>query len=95
MDGTNLGDTMLLQPYLYLCLGLTCAIEEALLDGANPVPDSYFTASSTTSATLGAPAARMSVSYCWVAADAEINANPPTSYLQVSTSVLNRTSNYL
>ena len=73
-------------------LGLTCAVEEALLDGANPVPDSYFTASSDFSSTLKAPAARMSVSYCWIPLQVEIDANPPTSYLQVSTRILNRTT---
>ena len=39
--------------------GLTCTIEEPLLNGVSPVPDSYFTASSVQSATYAVYKARM------------------------------------
>jgi len=69
--------------------GLTCATEEPLLDGTNPVPDSYFTASSYdttfTEATVDAPKARMSADWCWSPHHDEMNAQPPTYYLQVET----------
>jgi len=41
----------IISPYLDLSLlfylkGFTCVIKEPLLEGSNPIPDSYFTASS-------------------------------------------------
>jgi len=63
--------------------GLTCTVEEPLLDGANPVPDSYFTASSEDPG-WEAPLARMSTAlYAWSITADERDANPPTCYIQV------------
>jgi len=64
--------------------GLTCAAaEEPLLDGTNPIPDSYFTAS-TENPNWEAHLARMSNTVnCWSPTDAELAAIPPTCYLQV------------
>jgi len=59
--------------------------EEPLLDGANPVPDSYFTASSTYGGgSWLAHYARMSAIDAWEPAPADRDAIPPSSFLQVS-----------
>jgi len=61
-----------------------CAVDGPLLTGANPVPDSYFTASSEYSATFAAYKARIGVTTtCWIATMAEIEAIPPSLYIQV------------
>ena len=57
---------------------------DPLLDGVSPVPDSYFTASSEYDINHKAYFARLSDGGPgWLASDAEVNANPPTFYLQV------------
>jgi len=63
---------------------LTCAAEEPLLDGVNPVPDSYFTATSVFLDT-GYPAyyARLDGTAGWCASDAERSTTPPAMFLQV------------
>jgi len=65
--------------------GLTCAAEEPLLNGATPVPDGYFTASSEYSATYAAPKGRMDGgSGYWAPNSTDNSASPPTMFLQVS-----------
>jgi len=59
-----------------------CAVEEPLLDGTNPVPDTYFTAS-TEDVGFEAYKARMSADSCWGPTYDEMIADPPTCYLQV------------
>jgi len=63
-------------------LGLSCAAEEALLDGANPVPDSYFTATSYWSG-RDPLFARLSATSHWAPSSAQGYAIPPSFYLQV------------
>ena len=63
-----------------------CAVgEEPLLDGANPVPDNYFTATSEHES-YAAHKARMSADNAWVATFTEQfqNGMPFPYYLQVS-----------
>ena len=63
--------------------GLTCAAEEALLNGSNPVPDSYFTATSEWPGWT-APMARLGHNLiAWSPSETEIAAIPSTCYLQV------------
>jgi len=68
-----------------------CPSEEPLLNGVNPVPDSYFTASSIYD--LGyegyedfyaAFMARLNVGGHWRPSEAESVAIPPTLFLQVN-----------
>jgi len=62
-----------------------CAAEEPLLNGANPVPDSYFTASSEYSASYAAHLARLNgLTSFWSPLGAERDAIPPAMFLQVS-----------
>jgi len=66
--------------------GSTCAVEMALLDGVNPVPDSYFTASSEISNYGGwfAYLARLGATYnSWAPTSTEKDAVPLTCFLQV------------
>jgi len=67
---------------LFLCPALTCATEEPLLEGTNPVPDSYFTASSEYSASFLAHFARMrtGVGFPWC----PTTADKSVCFLQVS-----------
>jgi len=66
-----------------ICKGLTC--DEPLLDGTNPVPDSYFTASSEHHVENAAHRARLySSAYGWVANAADRDAITPTLFLQAS-----------
>ena len=62
--------------------GLNCSTEEALLDGTNPVPDTYFTASSEFVYTAYMARLDGSVDY-WCPTSAEMNVIPPTFFLQV------------
>jgi len=55
---------------------------EPILDGTNPVPNTYFTASSEDGLWY-AYKAGMNEMYSWSPSIAELNANPPTCYLQV------------
>jgi len=64
--------------------GLTCAAEGPLLDGTNPVPDSYFTATSEWSGSYAAHKARVGASNYWASTRADATTNPLTVYLQVS-----------
>jgi len=60
-----------------------CAADgEPLLNGANPVPDSYFTASSN-GATYDPHLAGLPRTKYWAPMTAEKDAVPPTFYLQV------------
>jgi len=61
-----------------------CAASGPLVDGTNPIPDSYMTATSEWSALYVAPMARMSSGGAWWAADAETLAPVPNFYMQVS-----------
>jgi len=70
--------------FTLFCSGLTCAAEEALLDGTNPVPDIYFTATSEWSGSYAAHNARVGASNYWASTYADAVINPPTVYLQVS-----------
>jgi len=55
------------------------------LDGTNPVPDSYFTASSEYGASWAAPLARLDGGLAfWSPTGAEMMANPLTCFLQVN-----------
>jgi len=76
-----------LQPsllYLFHSSVLTCAAGEPLLNGANPVPHSYFTASSEFGVGNDAYLARLDGSGSWWApTNAERSAIPPTLFLQV------------
>jgi len=60
---------------------LTCDAPEALLNGANPVPDTYFTASGQWAAYTSPYNARMSAPDHWAPDGTSGNPNP--SYLQV------------
>jgi len=63
---------------------LTCATDEALLNGVNPVPDSYFIATSENVASRAAYYARMDGdSRWWVPTSTDASAIPLTMYLQV------------
>jgi len=65
--------------------GVTCPSEEPLLNGINPVPDSYFTASSIYGASYAAYKAHLDGGGgFWVASSAEKDAIPPTFFLQVN-----------
>ena len=64
--------------------GPTCASEEALLDGTNPVPDSYFNASSEWSVDYAAHKARLGADSHWAPTDVDKDAELITLYLQVS-----------
>jgi len=67
----------------FTCPDLTClAGGEPLLNGANPVPDSYFTASSNGDVYLPHLAGLPHTLY-WAPRTAEKDAVPPTFYLQV------------
>ena len=63
--------------------GLSCAAEGPLLDGINPVPDSYFTATSEWDASYAANKARVGANNNWASTLADAIINPPTVYLQV------------
>jgi len=63
-------------------LGLSCAAEEALLDGANPVPESYFTATGYWSG-RDPLFARLSATSHWAPSSEQGYATPPSIYLQV------------
>ena len=63
---------------------MTCDPDgEPLLDGVDPVPDEYFTASSEDASGFYARYARMSAIKCWIPSYEEMNAYPKTYYLQV------------
>jgi len=65
--------------------GLQCAAEEPLLNGVNPVPDSYFSASSEYDGYHAAPNARLDGNDTWWASRIDDRtAIPLTMYLQVS-----------
>jgi len=67
--------------------GSTCDADgEALLDGTNPVPDSYFTASTSVHSFQAAHKARLSTNcpYLWLTSIGELSATPPKFYLQAS-----------
>jgi len=61
-----------------------CAADEPLLDGTNPVPDDYFTASSEYNTGFPAHEARLSRPGVWLATQAEIDAVSPAMFLQAS-----------
>ena len=61
---------------------LICVPTEPLLDGTNPVPDSYFTASSE-DPDYEAPKARMSAINAWDPTAEDRDALPPACFLQV------------
>jgi len=67
----------------FLIQGETCTVEEPLLNGANPVPDSYFTASSDYSASYAAPCARLYGTSSWWTPTVD-ESIPVTFFLQVS-----------
>ena len=79
----------IISPYVDLSLlfyskGFTCVTEEPLLKGSNPIPDSYFTASSVYS-NFAAYTARMDgTADYWCSTTADRDASPPTLVLQVS-----------
>jgi len=68
----------------FYCVGLTCLAEEPLLNGVNPVPNNYFTASSCYSNYLPHWARLDGSSDKWYPSEAEFNAVPPTFFLQLS-----------
>jgi len=62
-----------------------CAIEEPLMGGVNPIPDSHMTASSFHSTNYQPHRGRFSESnYAWVPASSETSAPVPNMYIQVS-----------
>jgi len=72
-------------------LDVFCAAEEPLLNGANPVPDSYFNASSEYGGVVLAISARMNASYWWRPDPSEEIVDAPTFYLQVSLILMMKT----
>ena len=71
---------------VFHCPGLACAVAgEPLLNGVNPVPDSYFTATTEVSVDYAAHSARLDGDgFSWIPLAEERTAVPPTFYLQVS-----------
>jgi len=68
----------------YLLAGQAeCANTGPLINGSNPIPDAYMTASSEYSSNWRAPNARLNGPKGWCANDTERDTAPPNYYIQV------------
>ena len=79
-----------LDTIIFHCPDLTCDAEEPLLNGVNPVPDSYFTASGELDARFSPSKARLNAGYFWHPSEINWLVYPERMYLQVSDIYISR-----
>jgi len=76
---------LLTRPLYFIIEGVNCTADEPLLNGATPVPNSYFTASSEIDLTHAAHLSRLDgTDKRWTPTEADRDLIPPTLFLQVS-----------